>query len=415
MIQAQLERAQQLVNLQRYKDAEKELKLVLAQQPENTLALALFSICRAELGDLKEATDVIQNAIGREPDNDYLFYLQALYFLKQSKSKEADQSLRQAITFDPHNADYFGLMAQLRLSQKEWQEALDYANKGLEADPDNVQCLNARSTALYKLDKKEEAYATIQEALNQDPENESTHTNLGWSLLEKGDHRKSLEHFREALKINPEYAYAKAGMVEALKARYLFYRLFLKYAFWINNFKSKGQWVIIIGLYIGFRVLSGVSEKNPELAVFINPLVYLYIAFALSTWIIAPLSNLFLRLNVYGRYALTANEIKASNFVGVSLAIGALGLVAYLVNGAEVFLLTGIFGIGMMIPLATMLVPEKKQSRNILVAAAAFLALAGAAMISFHLASKEHSMFFTIFLFGVIAYQWVANAFLIRE
>ncbi len=414
MIDAQLERAQQLVALQRYKDAETELRMVLSQQPENTQALALFAICLSEQGKTGEATQVIQSAIGKEPDNDYLLYLQALFYHNDNKLKEAEKFIRNAIAFDPHNADYFGLLSAINLKQKEWKQALDNANKGLEADPDNLQSLNSRSAALYKLDKKEEAYATIQEALNQDPENPHTHSNIGWGLLEAGDHKKALEHFREALKINPGYDYAKAGLVEALKARYLFYRLFLKYAFWISNFKGKAQWAIILGLYFGVKFLGKVSENNENLAVFLNPIIYLYIAFAISTWIITPLSNLFLRLNVYGRYALTDDEIKASNLVGIAFLVGASGFLAYLFAGDFLYCIIGIFGIGMMIPLSSMLTPEKKRSKNILAAYSIALAITGLAAIFTQLSSGEVTVFFPIFTFGVVAYQWIANAFLIR-
>jgi len=414
MIQAQLERAQQLVTLQRYKDAETELRIVLSSQPENTDALALLSICFSEQGKLPEATKVIQDAIGKEPDNDYLLYLQALFYFKEDKLPQAEKFIRNAIAYDPHNADYFGLLSAINLRQKDWQKALENANKGLEADPDNLQSLNSRSSALYKLDKKEEAYATIQEALSQDPENAYTHTNIGWSLLEKGDHKKALVHFSEALKSNPGYDVAKAGMVEALKARYLFYRIFLKYAFWINNFKGRGQWAIIIGLYVGVKVLNTISDNNPELAVFLNPIVYLYFAFAISTWVITPLSNLFLRLNVYGRYALTDDEIQSSSLVGVALVIGLGGFSAYLFDNNFLYILIGIFGIGMMIPLGSMLSPEKKKPKTILIGYTVLLALAGLAAVFMHASTGVVTVFFPIFTIGVVAYQWIANWVLIK-
>lgn len=414
MIQAQLERAQQLVSVQRYKDAETELRSILSLHPENTEALALFSICLSEQGKLSEAIKVIQSAIGKEPDNDRLLYLQALFYFNDDKPKEAEKFIRNAIAYDPHNADYFGILSAINLKQKNWQQALENANEGLEADPDNLQCLNSRSSALYKLDKKDEAYATIQEALNQDPENAHTHANVGWSLLEKGDHKKALEHFREALKINPGYDYAKAGMVQALKAQYLFYRIFLKYAFWISNFKGKAQWAIILGLYFGVKYLDHLSTSNPDLAVFLNPIIYLYIAFAISTWIITPLSNLFLRLNVYGRYALTEDETKSSTYVGLAFLVGVTGFLAYLFKDNFLYFMIGIVGIGMMIPLSSMLHPIKKRPRNILIAYAVGLTIAGALAILLHASTGVVTIFFPIFTFGVIAYQWISQAIAIR-
>ncbi|WP_333820973.1 tetratricopeptide repeat protein [Ohtaekwangia sp.] len=414
MIQSLLERAQQLVTQQRYKDAETALRSVLSIEPNNTTALALFAICLSEQDNQPEAIKVIQSAIGNESDNDYLLYLASLFYFKDDKPKEAEKFIRNAISYDPHNADYLGLLAGIKLSQKEWKEALEFANNGLENDPDNLQCLNARSTALYKLDKKEEAYSTIQEALNKDPENELTHTNIGWSLLEKGDHNKALEHFREALKINPNYAYAKAGLVEGLKARYWFYRIFLKYAFWISNFKNGGQWAVILGLYFGVKILRGIAASNETLGVFLYPIIYLYTAFAISTWVITPLSNLFLRLNVYGRYALTEEETNSSNFVGISLLLSIIGFIAYLFTGNFLFIMLGIFGIAMMIPLSSMYNPVKKSRQNILMIYAGILAFIGFGAMYEFISTDEVGVLAPVFIFGVVIYQWVANALIMR-
>jgi tetratricopeptide (TPR) repeat protein len=410
-----LERAQQLVQLQRYKEAEKDLRLLLTQQPENPDALALLAICQAEQGQLPEAMKTIQNAIGKNPDNDHLLYLHSLFLFRSNKLKESERVIQNAISLHPRGADYFGLLAAIKISQKEFSQGLDYANQGLEIDPDNLQCLNTRSNALFKLNRKDEAYSTIQEALNQDPENELTHTNLGWGLLERGDHKKALSHFREALKINPNYEYAKAGLIEGLKARYLFYRLFLKYAFFISNLKGKYQWALLIGLYVGIRIIDNVADKNPDLAMWLKPIVYLYIAFALSTWIIVPLSNLFLRLNVYGKFALSKDEIRSSNFVAIGFFVGLAALLIYLFVRTDAYLLLGIFGITMMIPLSSMLKPEGSKSKKILVAYTIGLLILGIVGTAIEFSNPGHgSGVFQIYAIGILAYSWVANAMVIR-
>ena len=414
MIESLLERASQLVALSRFNDAEKQLKDILALDPTRVEAISLLAICKSELKQHDEAISLIRQAISEQPDNDYFLYLHALFSFQKEDLKEAKKFISNAISYNPYQADYLGLLASINLNQKDWQLALENANKGLEIDSENLTCLNTRSTALFKLDKKEEAYSTIQEALNQDPENDYTHANIGWGMLEKGDDKKALEHFREALKLNPENANAKAGMVEALKARYLFYRLFLKYAFWIGNMKGKLQWAVILGFYFGSRFLRIIAEKNAALEPFITPIIVLYTLFALSTWIITPLSNLFLRLNVYGRYALTEEEIKSSNLVGVSLIIGLLGAIMYLFDPDILFAMIGFFGITMMIPLSSTFIPSKKKSKNILAAYAIFLALVGFTSIVLQAMNGEAGIVPLIYIFGVVAYGWIANAFLIK-
>lgn len=414
MIEPLLERAQQLVHAGRFKEAEKQLRNILGSDPNRAEALALFAICRSEQGEMNEAMDTVRSAISKQPDNDYFLYLQSIFFLKQQKVKEAEKSITNAISFNPVNADYFGLLAAIKLEQKEWQHALDYANAGLEKDSDNLQCLNTRSTALYKLDRKADAFQTIHEALNKDPENERTHANLGWSLLEQGDHQKALEHFREALKIDPDYAHAKAGLVEGLKSRYWFYKIFLKYAFWLSNMKSKGQWMILLGLYFGVKLLRYLASTNNTLSLLVTPIIYLYFFFAISTWIIEPLSNLFLRLNVYGRYALTEDQVRSSNFVGISLAAGISGGILFLLTGSFLFVMLLIFGIAMMIPLASMFNPAKEKNKKVLIAYTILMGAVGIGAMAQFVSSGETGFLSTVFIIGLVAYQWIANAMIIR-
>ena len=414
MIDTLIQRAQQLVQTGRYREAEKELRNVLSQDPNRPEALAMLAICRSAQGSEDEALKIISDAIRNEPDNDYFLYLQALFFLRKSNASESEKAIRNAIAFNPANAEYFGLLANIKLAQKDWQQALKFADEGLEKDPNNLLCLNSRSTALFKLERKEAAHDTIREALSQDPHNDQTHANIGWSLLEHGDYKQALEHFREALKINPNHGYAKAGLVEALKARYWFYRMFLKYAFWLHNRKAKGQWAVIIGLYIGVRVLNGIAKTDETLGMFITPLVYLYFVFALSTWIIEPLSNLFLRLNVYGRYALTRSETQSSNFVGISLAVGLLGGVMFLITGNLTGVLTMIFGVTMMIPLASMFNPRKPGNKKMLIAYTIFLGVIGLVEILQSTQSDHDTILSSLYIFGMIAYQWIANLLTIR-
>lgn len=414
MIETMLQRAHQLMQHNRYKDAERELINILSIDPDNAQALALLSVCKIEHDDLSEASRLIQDAIGKEPTNDHFLYIQSLIFAKQDKTKDAEKFIRSAIAMNPESAEYFGLLATIKLNEKEWQPALEAADHGLAIDASNLLCLNSRSTALFKLDRKDDAYSTIREAISQDPENEVTHTNIGWGLLEKGDHLEALKHFREALRINPNYGNAKAGLVQGLKARYWFYRIFLKYSFWLSNMKSKGQWAVIIGLYVGIRVLDTIAESNASLGMFLKPIVYLYIAFAISTWIITPLSNLFLRLNVYGRYALAKKAIRASTFVGVSLLIGVLGGIAFLFTGELLYLLILIYGVSMMIPLASMFNPEKKSSQNILISYTIVLALIGAFVIFQGAVTGSVGNAANVYVIGAIAYGWIANAMVIR-
>jgi tetratricopeptide (TPR) repeat protein len=403
-----IQRASLLIQHRRYDEAINELRGVLASEPNNSEALALMGVSNTELGKHDDALKFVQQALGHDPDNPYFLYLVGLIYLRKDKPAEATKFILNAISFDPHNANYFGLLASIKLDQKEWQEALTYANSGLEVDAENLTCLNARSTALLKLNRKEESYSTIKEALQNDPHNSHTHANHGWGRLEQGDHKGALESFREALKLNPENEYAKAGLVEALKARYWFYRVFLKYVFWMTNMSSKYQWIFLLGMWFAVRALDGISRSNPSITPFVKPLVYLYSAFALSTWIVVPLSNLFLRLNVYGRFALTTDEIRASTFTGIGFVIALFGVIASLASGLDLYMYS-IYGVGFMILCGSMFKPTEKRKRAIAMAVAIGLSTLGLLAIL-----GGGTQLFLFFIYGTVIYQFMLNSLITR-
>ena len=121
-------------------------------------------------------------------------------------------------------------------------------------------------------------------------------------------HKKALEHFKEALTNDPTFKYAQAGMMQALKATNPIYRLFLKYSFWMNNLTAKYQWGVIIGFYLGFKALKTIARNNEALQPYLTPLIIALALVAFSTWVIAPISNLFLRFNKYGQLLLDKKE-----------------------------------------------------------------------------------------------------------
>jgi tetratricopeptide (TPR) repeat protein len=414
MTDQMIQRATLLIEHKRYQDAARELQQILAHEPNHPYALALLGITNTELGNHDEAERLIKQALGHQPDNPYFLYLMALVYVRKDKPAEASKFLLSAVSFDPHNANYFGLLSMIKLDEKNWEEALEFANRGLQSDPENLVCLNSRSTALLKLNRTEESYQTIKEALHNDPHNSHTHANLGWTLLEHGDHVKALESFREALKLDPENEHAKTGLVEALKARYWFYRVFLKYVFWLTNKNAKYQWAFVLVLFFGVRFLNTISKTNPDLAPFVTPIIYLYSAFAISTWIVRPLSNLFLRLNVYGRFALTAEEIKASTFTGIGFVIALVGAIGALTTSIEPFIGMIFYGVGFMILCGSMFKPTVPSKRAIAMALAIGLSAIGFLFVASEFMGLSGGFMFMIFVWGTIAYQFIINALITR-
>ncbi|MGB0525296.1 MAG: tetratricopeptide repeat protein [Flammeovirgaceae bacterium] len=400
-------RASILLQQEKYEEAAKILKDLLAQDPNDVQVLAMMSECYLQKQQYKEALQLINTAIGISPQIAALHYRKARTLLQDDKSKQAEEAIQEAINIDPAQSAFYALWAMIQLNRKAFEKALDLANEALELDPSDSLALNIRSTALLKLNRAEESFETIAGALGDDPNNAYTHATYGWNLLEKGDHKKALEHFRESLKLDPNFRLAQQGMAQALKARYWGYRMFLKYSFWMSNLTEKYQWGVIIAFYFGYRALSNFAAENPDLEPYLNPILLILAIFAFSTWVMAPLSNLFLRLNVYGKHLLTKNEIRSSNFVGISALALLIGGIGYGITQFEPWLALAGVGFAMMPIVGTMLTGRRK---TLLIAYACIMGILGVGGIyAAFLTGNAFNGAITIFFFGFIAYQWIAN------
>lgn len=409
-----IQRAELLIQQNRFKEAEQVLKDLLAQSPTDIRVIVLMAEVKLQQDLADEAETLVNSAIGLSPDIGYLYYLKARIFIQRKKYDLAEKELTLAITMDPEESGFYSLLASIKLLKKDYHSALEISNTALEHDAENISALNTRSTALLKLDRHEESNQTIEGALKEDPNNPYTHCNYGWNLLEKGDHNKALTHFSEALKNDPTLEDAQIGMAEALKSRYLLYKWFLKYSFWISNLTAKYQWGVIIGFYIGFKLVRVVASNNPTLEPYLIPLIILLSLFAFSTWIIGPVGNLFLRLNKFGKHLLTPQQIVSSNFVGISALIFLVGTALFFITQYPAWLPVGIFGITMMIPLSTMFSPTKYKF--VLPTYTFILGILG--IISIYRAFTNPALMTqtsNIYLLGILAFQWVANFLIIKE
>ena len=322
---AHLQRGQLLISQQRYALAEQEIGLALAEGPDNAYAHALMGICLLRQGQYAPAAEHAGKAIGLAPDRAFNHYVMALVWAERNYLDRAEESIRQAIAIEPEDPDYHWLLGQVLSQQSRWQEALEQAEQGLALDSQHVDSLNLRAYCLRQLGQTADAHQELLSTLRVAPQSARSHANLGWNYLHQGNRGKAAEHFREALRLDPELEWARRGVVETLASYNPIYRPILKYALAMSRLSSRAQWMVILGGWLGYQVLRQAATASPALRPFLVPLIVAYLLFVLGTWIGRPLANLTLRLHPLGRLALSRDERRASNWIGGFMLL-SLGL-----------------------------------------------------------------------------------------
>ena len=320
-----LQRAQMLYQRSRYADAERELGMALTQDPNDAWVYALFGACRAAQDDFAKADELARQAMALAPDSADIRHLVARIQLQRNDLSQALKIATEAIQLNPHDARFYATRAMVHAQRKNWKAALADSESALEIDPENLEAINVRSLARRSTGDMQSAAAELQHALEVNPEDAHSHANLGWTHLQNGQLDKAQTHFREALRLDPDLDWARVGVIETLKARVPFYRWILNYFLWMQTKAAGAQWAIIIGLYIAYRLVSGIAEQNPALAPFLTPLLIVYLLFVVATWFAKPLADAALLAHPFGRLALTKQE-KREGLTVAGLIASALGL-----------------------------------------------------------------------------------------
>jgi tetratricopeptide (TPR) repeat protein len=409
LMTAHLERAQLLLAQSRPADAERESMLALSTQPDNPQALALLALSRIEQDKREPALEAARAAVGVAPDAPYLHYVHALVLHRMDRGDEAFRTAQEALRLDPHDADYFSLLASIELGRRRWPAALEAAEQALGLNPEHVGATNLRAMALVRLGRKAEAMTTVDYALHRAPEDAFSHANQGWNCLHQNDPTRAQEHFREALRLQPDLEYAREGMLEALKARNPIYRVMLAYFLWLGRQSARFQWGFIIGIYFGSRLARSLSQSQPHLNWLWWPLIGLFYAFVYLSWTAQPMFNLLLCFNRFGRQVLSRDQRIGASWFGGVFALMLACLIGWLTTGSAI----GLFGGAVFAALSICVAATfGKTGRNRAILGGVTLLLAAVATLAMVLklnGSEADAGLVVVFAAGFFGFQILAN------
>ena len=219
-----------------------------------------------------------------------------------------------------------------------WVEAEQAAREALAIDADDSFAQNVLAIALRTQGKSEESQIAVDQLLQDDPEDEMAHLNAGYAALQTSDHRKAEGHFREALRLAPDFEPAREGLIYSFRARSGFYRLYLRYSFFMARFSEGSRWAMIIGLYLGVKFgRQALMQFSPILA---GLLGIAYLLFVFWVWLADGVGGFLILCDRSARHALKKSEKLEAITVGGGffLGIAALLAAAALRNGPLVVL-----------------------------------------------------------------------------
>ncbi len=322
------ERGQLLYTQGRYAFAADEFRAALADDPNRAEPHSYLAQCLLELGDTAGALREADEGVRLAPLHFLPHAVKAMVLHKLDRYAEAEASATEAVSNDPFAAWPFAVLANVRFSRNDWAGCLEAATRGLALDPTDAGCLSLRTLANLRLGRRADATFSAETALRNDPNDPFAHVAEGWRRMHVGDAKGACDHFRTALRLDPTSAAARAGMIEALKARYWVYRQYARFQFWLVRQGSQFQWGFIVALFLAMQFLPRLAREQPLLKPVVLPLMVALVLFGLMTWIGSGLFNLLLLFHPLGRRALNRAEKREGWWLGGLLVLGLAGFAA---------------------------------------------------------------------------------------
>jgi tetratricopeptide (TPR) repeat protein len=391
-------------DLRRYADAERHFKEELGADPLNDVALNLLAtVIHAQSGRGREALDVIDRAIAIDPNDSQHHAARAFILNGLDRPRDALSAARTARELDPCCDVGITAEAQSHLLLKDWPAAERAAREAMAIDPEASIAANLLAQALRMQNKQGENEAQIAALLHRDPEDEVTHYNAGWAALQRGDHRTAETHFREALRLDPEFDAAREGLLTSFRARSRFYRAYLGYCMRMARLRESAQWAVVIGIYLGYRLIRYLAEAvSPALAVAAGAIYFLLV---LWVFVANAFGNFILLFDRFARHALRRDESYEAVAVGGGVATGlALLFLGFVSGWSWAFILGGALAVS-AIPLSMVFTNKSRLGAAIFSGIALFM-YGGALLAIFALASDQRALFsmgLTILLWSGLA------------
>lgn len=384
--EAAFARGRLLQSQHRVQDAISCYKQALELDADHVPSYIMLALCWMEDDDTApKSVDAARRAVALEPENAFARSVYALALNANAKDgqtaaiKEALKQAQEAVGLDP-DADFsHAVAARLHLRLRDYPNAEVSARAALALDTENTMAAEALSIALLSQKKDGDNQALIDYQLQRNAEDDSAHTSAGWMAVMQGDHEKANRHFMEALRINPMSENARMGLIESYRARSWFYRSYLRFGHWMNQFTEGRQNLIMIGGFIGYRVLSSyLRTVSPMLA---SVLIGAWLMLALWSHVARGLSTFFVAMDRFARQALKRREYWEGVMVGGLLFLALAALVLGYAWGVEESGLAALAFVFAAVANAAAFTNDHHIGRHVY-AVAAGIAAAGAVYIS---------------------------------
>ena len=159
-------------------------------------------------GRLQEAEKILRKLLAEDPENPRALRMLGTIALEANRFKAARRMLEKAVEIDPGFVMGWNDLANFHMKQDRYDEALEMVEHALELDPGMAHSYVMRGNILSKAQRHEESLAAYRQALESSPLNPGALSGLGHVLKTIGRQQESIEAYRRCIRAHPQFGEA---------------------------------------------------------------------------------------------------------------------------------------------------------------------------------------------------------------
>jgi len=204
------QKAIELMQQRKFEEAAQLFNDHIEAHPKDPVGYVNFGNLLMHTGDYDRAVVFYERAIELDVKTGTAYYGIGNVLFEQEKYKEAQFYYQNALKHGLDVSDVHFMLGLSLQNQDEHTLALPYLLRAVELEPDEEKEFQY-GLALAHEELLDEAQKVFDQVLERNKEHSDAHYNLGVIALYHQDTEKSMYHFEEALKYQPDHVLAANG------------------------------------------------------------------------------------------------------------------------------------------------------------------------------------------------------------
>lgn len=204
-----VQQAGQLLNGEKYEEAQRILESVLRDDGVIPQALLLLATCYVELGRKEEAKAQYDLILRDDPNSVQALIGLANILIDEGKKEDVISLCKKALSVDERNVQAYNLMGEVFIEEKNHAEALPFLERAFEIQPKLTQHSLNLAVCLVGLKRYDEGEARLKEILAQFPKFPLAYYHLGLLYEEQGRLEEAMNAYKEEFTVYPKHFRAR--------------------------------------------------------------------------------------------------------------------------------------------------------------------------------------------------------------